>query len=306
MHNDEDHVFSPIREKPSKLVYGQDSLLKENHIWNRQNETTGFKTMTPMKDIHEKSAFIQNTPVSIVDRLFELSPFSFSILKKKCSPFRKEQNMSELKRVKRESFEDLPILFNMSSEENVIKTRNEYLKINDEQFRLDNQNAQDCKLDENYENLSFDPLFFQFLNEVDENSSNENKKYDSNILKDDKAKNNEKPGCNCRHSQCLKMYCECFRKGVTCSGCNCSCCENKNGSLKREERLNQLKKRNPNVFKPIVTVIKDKPVHSKGCNCRKSHCSKNYCECHQFGAFCSDQCQCIDCHNRGGKLDSDK
>ncbi len=29
--------------------------------------------------------------------------------------------------------------------------------------------------------------------------------------------------CNCKNSNCLKMYCECFSKGLVCDSQTCSC-----------------------------------------------------------------------------------
>lgn len=34
------------------------------------------------------------------------------------------------------------------------------------------------------------------------------------------------------------------------------------------------------------------------CVCQKSLCSKRYCPCYKSGRLCSDNCQCVDCHNR--------
>ncbi|XP_044758263.1 protein lin-54 homolog isoform X2 [Coccinella septempunctata] len=109
--------------------------------------------------------------------------------------------------------------------------------------------------------------------------------------------------CNCTKSQCLKLYCDCFANGEFCYQCKCMYCYN---NLENEEyRQRAIKaclERNPNAFRPKIGKAKDVGdvsirKHTKGCNCKRSGCLKNYCECYEAKIACSSNCKCIGCRN---------
>ena len=89
--------------------------------------------------------------------------------------------------------------------------------------------------------------------------------------------------CNCKKSNCLKLYCECFACGTACtpSKCNCFGCYNNDiYATERQSAVSAVLERNPNAFKSKISVVTlpkhEIPVtlHQKGCHCKKSNCLK--------------------------------
>ncbi|XP_071195033.1 protein lin-54 homolog isoform X2 [Salvelinus alpinus] len=107
--------------------------------------------------------------------------------------------------------------------------------------------------------------------------------------------------CNCTKSQCLKLYCDCFANGEFCQSCNCTnCFNNLEHETDRAKAIKACLDRNPEAFKPKIGKGKEGESdrrHSKGCNCKRSGCLKNYCECYEAKIMCSSTCKCVGCKN---------
>ena len=122
--------------------------------------------------------------------------------------------------------------------------------------------------------------------------------------------------CNCRTSQCLKLYCECFKSlGLCGPRCRCTVCQNdcESGPARRKalERILSSKygkarfhSIHPQVNAsecPVdshtansVSILK---IEGSGCHCRKSNCVNKYCGCHSQGQKCGVSCNCQACYN---------
>lgn len=99
--------------------------------------------------------------------------------------------------------------------------------------------------------------------------------------------------CNCTKSQCLKFYCDCFAAGEYCYGCNCKDCLNDKDSEEREKAVKVSMERNPFAFRSKELTEEQQRLHQRGCNCKRSGCLKNYCECYEAKISCSANCRCL-------------
>ncbi|XP_006860889.1 PREDICTED: tesmin [Chrysochloris asiatica] len=99
----------------------------------------------------------------------------------------------------------------------------------------------------------------------------------------------------------LAGYNDCFASGDYCNNCNYNNCgSNLRHEIERFKAIKACLDRNPEVFQPKIglgRLAEAKPWPNKGCNCKRSGCLKNYCDCYEAKIMCSSICKCIGCKN---------
>lgn len=83
--------------------------------------------------------------------------------------------------------------------------------------------------------------------------------------------------CSCKKSKCLKLYCECFARGISiiylgsfCVDCNCECCQN-------TLEFSEIRAKAIDEMMVKASLPFESKLSGKGCNCKKTGCAKKYC-----------------------------
>jgi len=110
-------------------------------------------------------------------------------------------------------------------------------------------------------------------------------------------RNSDNTKCRCSKTNCLKLYCDCFRQDLTCnSTCDCIGCKNTeedSGPTGARTRAKEdIMKTRPGVFQT------PKKRSGGGCSCLRNKCLAKYCDCNSRGVGCDPKvCTCINCEN---------
>lgn len=124
-------------------------------------------------------------------------------------------------------------------------------------------------------------------------------------------KESKKQVCKCKKTFCVRLYCVCFASQGFCSkDCGCQDCRNnEENSAVRQMVVEDTLAKNPLAFTSKYKKINKKKqvvLHARGCNCKKTGCVKQYCECYKERTGCTRLCRCTNCSNEFIELTIDE
>ena len=115
--------------------------------------------------------------------------------------------------------------------------------------------------------------------------------------------------CKCKNTNCLKLFCGCFKTLGYCGPqCKClNCLNTKDYDKERDFVIKSTKHMFKHAFKDKKNYMRDYKgvlINCLGCICQKG-CGGNYCACRKNSGKCSTLCICKECENNRIDIDRD-